>query len=237
MTPPPIIAGVATIPSREATFREMLRTVTTQVDQLHVYLSGHVGYLKGLPKNCHQHKPPPFSGGIEGDPWGDAGKFIGLRDAQDRQGYYLTFDDDLYYPPEYASTLIRAIERYKRKALVSFHGRSFGRFPIGNYYRDATQRYYCLREVKKDVAVQVPGSGCAGFHTDTIKMSMEDFPSRSMADVHLAVALRRVRVPAICLQHRANWIKHLPIDHGSSLYNQHKDDCAEQTARINEAFG
>ncbi len=226
----PIIAGVATIPSRQATFRRMLECASPQVDRLHVYLSGHVAYLKGLPDNCMQHK-------IEGDPYGDAGKFIGLEDAYDRDAYYLSFDDDLYYPPEYVSTLIAAIDRYKRKNVCSFHGRSFEQFPITDYYRDARRRYYCLRTVLRDVAVEVPGTGCMGFHTSALSLSMRDFPSRSMADVHMAVALRRQMVPAICLKHEAGWLKHLPVDHAQSIYNRFKGACQEQTLRINEVFG
>ncbi len=225
----PRIAGVATIPSREATFRQMLASVADQVDRLHVYLSGHVGYLKGLP-NIVQHK-------VDGDPYGDAGKFIGLDDAYTRKGYYLTFDDDLLYPPDYVETMIDGIERYRRKEVCSFHGRSFENLPIQNYYRGATQRHYCLRDVARDEQVDVPGTGCMGFHTSALELSMEDFPSRNMADVHMAVALRCQGVAAVCLKHADGWIKHLDIDHGKSLYNLHKDDCQEQTRRINEAFG
>lgn len=238
MNPIPVIAGVATIPSREVPFRRMLASVAPQVDQLHIYLSGHVGYLKGLPENCHQHKPP-------GDPYGDAGKFYCVNREEFNDGsfglmddaYYLTFDDDLLYPPDYVETMIEGIEFYRRKAVISFHGRNFGRFPIQNYYRAAIRRYYCLRRLAHDVPVHVLGTGCMGFHTSALKLSMEDFPSKNMADVHMAVALRRQGTGAICLKHAANWIQHLPIEHVSSIYNLHKDDCAEQTRRINEAFG
>lgn len=239
MTEIPIIAGVATIPSREATFRRMLASIADQVDQLHVYLSGYVGYLTGLPGYdcCHQHK-------LTGDPYGDAGKFIGLDDAYgfDRKGsqepgYYLTLDDDLLYPPNYVETIVKGIEHYGRKVVVSFHGRNFGHFPIQSYYRSAVRRYYCLRRVAQGVVIQVPGTGCLGFHTSTMKLSMEDFPSKNMADVHMAVALRRQGTRAICLKHAAGWIEHLPVNHGSSIYNLRKDDCREQTRRINEAFG
>lgn len=217
------------IPSREATFRLMLESVADQVDHLHVYLSGHVGYLKGL-QNIVQHK-------VDGDPHGDAGKFFGLGDAYVRKGYYLSFDDDLLYPPDYVETMIAGIERYNRELVCSFHGRSFGNLPIQNYYRGATRRHYCLRSVVRDEHVDVPGTGCMGFYTSALELSMEDFPSKNMADVHMAVALRLQGVTAACLKHAAGWIKHLGIDHGKSLYNLHKDDCAEQTRRINEAFG
>jgi len=230
MNPIPIIAGVATVPSREATFRQMLASIADQVDRVHVYLSGYTAYLKGLPENCTQHKPLD-------DPYGDAGKFMGLQYAYDVEGYYLTFDDDLFYPPDYVETLIKGIEFHRRKYVCSFHGRSFHNLPIRNYYRDATRRCYCLREVVCNMSADVPGTGCAGFHTSALDLSMADFPSRNMADVHLAVALRRQGVSAVCLKHAAGWIKHLPIDHAQSIYNRHKDDCQEQTARINEAFG
>lgn len=228
----PIVGGVATVPSREETFRRMLASVAPQVDSICVYLSGYTGFLQGLPENCTQNKPLD-------DLYGDAGKFIALQEAHDCLGgaYYLTFDDDLLYPPDYVETMIAGIERYKRLVVCSFHGRTFGRFPILNYYRSAIRRYACLRDVHKDVSVDVLGTGCMGFHTSALKLNMGDFPSRNMADVHMTVALRRQGVLAICLKHSDGWIKHLPVDHGRSIYNQHKDDCREQTRRINEVFG
>ncbi len=207
----------------------MLECVAPQVDRLHIYLSGHVGYLKGLPDNCIQHK-------LQGDPYGDAGKFIGLEDAYLHGAYYLSFDDDLDYPLEYVETMIKGIERYRRKCVCSFHGRSFEQFPITDYYRDARRRYYCLRAVSRDAPVEVPGTGCMGFHTSALTLSMRDFPSRSMADVHMAVVLRRHRMDAICLAHDAGWLKHLPVDHSRSIYNRFKGACQEQTRRINEVF-
>ena len=228
----PIIGGVATVPQREATFRQMLASVAPQVDQLHVYLSGFVGFLKGLPLNCTQHKVE-----VSGDLLGDAGKFMGLLEAYQVEGYYLTFDDDLLYPGDYVEAMIAGIERYGQEVVCSFHGRKFDNLPIKNYYRDATSRYYCLRDVHEDVLVDVLGTGCLGFHTSALELSMEDFPSRNMADVHMAVALVLQDVPAVCLKHAGGWIQHLPIDHAKSIYNQHKDDCREQTRRINEVFG
>jgi len=228
-----IIAGMATIPSREATFRRAVASIAPQVDRLHVWLSGHTAYLRDLPENVQQHK------GLYEDHHGDAGKFLGIAFAYDALGgaHYLTFDDDLLYPVDYVQTLIEGIERYTRKAVVSFHGRSFGRFPISNYYRDATSRQYCLRTVERDGQAQVLGTGCMGFHTSTLDLSMDDFPTHNMADVHMAVAMKRQGVPGVVLKHSANWIQHLPVDHPSSIYNVFKDDCAVQTRLINEAFG
>ena len=40
----------------------------------------------------------------------------------DFPGYYATVDDDIIYPPNYIQTLKNAVDRYDKKAIVSFHG-------------------------------------------------------------------------------------------------------------------
>ena len=40
----------------------------------------------------------------------------------DFPGYYATVDDDIIYPPNYIQTLKDAVDRYDKKAIVSFHG-------------------------------------------------------------------------------------------------------------------
>jgi len=53
-------------------------------------------------------------------------------------------DDDLIYPKDYAKKMVEAIERYNRKAIVSFHGTVVNRLPIATYYQDRGV-YPCLR--------------------------------------------------------------------------------------------
>jgi len=225
-----IIGGVATIPLREKTFRLMLESVLSQVDEMHVYLSGYVGYLKNLPDKVIQHKP---TNGID---LCDAGKFVGLERTMSYDDYYLSFDDDLLYPVDYVDCLKLGIDRH-HNGICTFHGRSFARFPISSYYRSAMRRVYVLHHHKKDERVHVGGTGCMGFRPVEIGVMLDDFLSPNMADVHMGVYCRNRNMPIVCLAHKGEWIKHLPIDHSQTIYRKHVNNDAEQTRRINEAFG
>lgn len=226
-----IIGGVATIPPREQSLRRMLTSILSQVDELHVYLSQYVGYLRNLPDKVIQHKP------LNDIDLCDAGKFVGLDRAHEEKAYFISLDDDLFYPPNYVDRLCGDLLTQQGRSVSTFHGRSFVQFPINSYYKSATRRVYCLRRHRKDEEVHVGGTGCMGFWPFEIGVKLSDFPTPNMADVHMGVYCKNNDIPIVCLSHEEKWIRQLPIDHSQSIYRKHVNSDAEQTRRINEAFG
>ncbi len=225
-----VIGGVATIPSRKKAFRRMLESVLPHVDEIHVYLSGYVGYLRNLPDKVIQHKP---KNGID---LCDSGKFVGLKRAYEMDANFVSFDDDLLYPFDYVFGLNSSIDQ-DSKCVYSFHGRSFAGFPISSYYKSATIRFYCLHRELMDIRVHVGGTGCMGFKPSEVGVKVSDFPTPYMADIHMGVYCKNKGISIVCLAHKGEWIKHLPIDHSQTIYRQQVNHDEEQTRRINEAFG
>jgi FkbM family methyltransferase len=212
--------GIASIPSRVDGLEEVVSRLYDQVDDIRVYLNGFTeipSFLTGDPK----------IEAVLGPDLADRGKFAFL-DGFD--GYYFTADDDIAYPPFYVEHCIDGIERYGRKAAVSWHG-SLLRDPFEDYYDPDYRRVLSFRaERKVDVPAHILGTGCTAFHTDTIRPSLADFAAPNMADVFFALHAQREQVPLVVLNHRKGWATPLELEDTSSISG---DSIAQSQSRLN----
>lgn len=162
----------------------------------------------------------------------DAMKFFGL-DKLD--GYLFTCDDDLLYPPDYVETMIRKIEQYGRKALITCHGRTFPKRELKSYYRDKLEGFRCLGTVDRDVQVDSGGTGVMAWHSDLWRPEMDWFKAPNMADVFIAVEAKIRNIPIICIEHKEGWIESTPEGY-YGIWNQHINDDKLQTYYFNEVW-
>lgn len=187
---PPVRVAIASIASRVDGLERVVAALLPQVDDLCVHLNDHdevPGFLRD----------PRITVAL-GPDLGDRGKFEFLAGFA---GYYLTCDDDIDYPPYYVAHLLDGIERYGRRAVVGWHGSRILE-PFSDYYDPASRHVIAFWKGRKhDQAVHVLGTGCAGFHTDTIRIHPDDLPTPNMADVHVALLGQRQRVPFVVLAH------------------------------------
>jgi len=159
----------------------------------------------------------------------DARKFIDI----DGGHYIFTVDDDLIYPPNYAETMIAAIEKYKRTAVVTLHGSCVSP-PIESYYRGGRDpKYHCLGDVQGDHRVHIPGTGVMAYHTDTIRFSMDDFPEQNMADIQAGIKCNALSVPVVIIGHRADFLTYQET-HDETIWDKYNQDDAVQTRLVNE---
>jgi hypothetical protein len=216
-----ITASLATIPSRRHAVVHAIDSLFPQVDEVVVYVNGE---MEPLPER------PGLRVIMGGPDLGDAGKFAPVP----TEGYHLACDDDLYYPPDYAEATIRGIERYGRKAVVSWHGGVI-LGPVESYYRGGRSPYFaCLRDVAGDNPVNVPGTGVLGYHVSTVPSpGTEPFRNGYMADIWMALYLQARAVPVVVLAHRAGWIRHLLIDLDDTIYARYAQRDEEQTRVVN----
>ncbi len=220
-----ITAQVATVPEREDMLREMVASLAPQVDQLNVFC------------NSYKHLPGwlgAFSnvdGRLMDNSTGDAAKFYGIEELE---GYILTCDDDIRYPRDYVKALINNIEKYHRQAIVSFHGRIMLPKPIESYYFDRVEGYHCLKNLDRDVRVNVAGTGVMGWHSSTIKLNYSDFKIPNMADIWMAKFATQQNVPLVVAKHPSFWI--IPLDEEDkrpTIYKDFFDDHHLQTELYN----
>lgn len=151
--------------------------------------------------------------------YGDAMKFKGVVE---KKGYCFTVDDDLKLPPDYIEYMIRKIEWYNRKAVITLHGKILRQWPVSSFYDSVFHKFRCTDEVRKDVPVHIPGTGVMGWHSDTITFSMDDFPEKNMADIWAGIKCERENVPRICVAHSSAWIHGLPSE-GKDCWTMNKE--------------
>lgn len=225
----PVIVGIATIEERKESLVDTLDSLEDQVDEIVLYANDWQPGTYYLEKYLRTR----FCTGIfesgHGDK-GDISKFWPAIFRPDEEGecYFLTCDDDLIYPPDYVQKMIESVERYDRKAACSFHGKKyFG--PVESYYRTfndhikefaqehhrepmgdgwKTENYKCLGTVPDDMPATVLGTGCAGWHSSLLDLSLEDFPVPNMADIWFSKKLNDLDIPRITLAHEKDWIIH-----------------------------
>jgi hypothetical protein len=226
--PDHITAGLATFEGRETSLKETVASILPQVDELHVY----VNELEHIPECLLDQKITVFrSQDLMGD-LGDAGKFY---TADEVKGYYFTIDDDLIYPFDYVQQMIGAIERYRRKAVVSLHGRVFMRQPLASYYTADARMFSCLRMVASDVSAHVIGTGVMAYHTDLLRFSVDECRYTNMGDIWFSKFCEERNIKRVILKHEAGWIRNSSkYDQDGSIFNNHIYDDRVQTRISNQ---
>jgi hypothetical protein len=200
-----ITCGIASIPSREKDLKHIIDIIRPQVDFIWISLNGYNNYPP-FPREYYDiDSKCQFT--LRDDPnKGDAHKF----DAVDWvEGYFLALDDDLIPPKDYVDNILEGVDKYN--GLVSYHGRMY-LSPVQNFKQWAGN-YRCLGDVSDDVHTNFIGSGCCAFHTDRLKLSLEDFKKPNMADVYLSRQATLQGVPMMVLKHNSNLFEYTnPID-------------------------
>jgi len=217
-------AAVASVPGRVDQLQAVVSAIAPQVDVLHVYLNGYTTVPAFLRNN-------PSIRIARSQDWGDRrdnGKFFFLGEAG---GYYITLDDDLAYPPDYVRTLLLAIEKYGRRAVVGVHGVLLAD-PMTRFYANRTV-FGFKRGLSADRSVHLLGTGTIGFHRDTLGLSHSDFGQPGMADLWFAIAAKQQGVPLRCIARQDAWVTPLLDKSQPSLFKEFTtvtDSDAKQTA-------
>lgn len=218
--PVPVVAGLATIPAREAMLGRVVASLRPQVDRLGVFLNGHRRVPEVLAGQGIEVRHS-----VEFGLRGDAGKFFWCETPD---AYLLTCDDDIVYPPDYSARLVDGIERYRRRAVVGVHGIKV-RPPVGSYYRDRDVLHF-RSALAADVGVHLVGTGCAGWYSGAVRVTSADFARPDMADIWFGLACQRQRVPVVALARGAGWLE--DIESGGSIYERARFDDAEQSRLV-----
>ena len=217
----PITASMASIPTRAAELHRVVASLEGQVDQLNVFLNGYT------------HVPECLK-----QPWITIARSQDHQDLSDAnkafwtdsvEGYHFLCDDDLVYPPDYTSRLIKEIELRDRQAVVGVHGRVL-KTPIVSYYKSKKAGYHCLRAVAGDHPVHVLGTGALAYHTSTIDVGYEQFPEPDMADIWFAILAQQQQVPLVVVGHAKGWLKLVKENQTDTIFDRAFRNHSRQTA-------
>jgi hypothetical protein len=150
------------------------------------------------------------------------------------EGYFLSIDDDLIYPPNYVEYMVGKSKEYGDNKVITIHGRNFSKFPVGSYYRSATERYSCLTKVKNDVKVQFGGTGVMCFHSSLLKIPLSYFRVANMADVWVGKYCIENNIEIICAKHDEGYIGYTRPT--STIYDEHSRNDRIQTLVANSIY-
>jgi hypothetical protein len=219
-----IIANVASY-NRIDSLVKSLESIIDQCDIINVSLNSHDG---DIPEILYHDKVNLI---LSDNSLGDAMKFYAL-DKSD--GYYLTIDDDLIYPPNYVEYIITKCKEYGNTKVITLHGRNFNVFPIKSYYANASERHSCFNHVGKNVPVQFGGTGVMCFHTNLIKLPISYFKYPNMADVWVGKYCYENNIEILCLRHESGYIKY--IQQKTTIYDVESRNDVLQTLVANSTF-
>lgn len=222
-----IIAGMATFAGREKNLLEAVSSIIGQVDELNVYCNN----MSRIPGFLRNKKINVFESRKEAGDIGDIGKFYAVERAN---GYFFSLDDDIIYPHDYVNTSIYNIERYRRKHVITYHGRIFNNLPVTTYYRGASFSIACLNEQIKDTQLHVGGTGVMCYNTQTLKVKLESFKLTNMSDVWMAKICHEKNIPITSCRHSRNWLKNASPSIEKTIYGNLSRNDENQTQIINK---
>jgi glycosyltransferase involved in cell wall biosynthesis len=220
-----VTASMASFPARRVMLEQTVASIIPQVDFLNVYLNGYdetPGFLRNAKIQV-----------IHSREYGDLrdnGKFFFLDSVP--WGYHFTIDDDIVYPHDYVQKMVLKIEQYNRKAIVGCHGVVFAA-PFVEFMK-GRQVFHFKCGLASDRLVNLLGTGTTAYHVGAISLSRIDFREPGMADLWLAVAAKRQKVPMIAIERAEAWLRPLAEADASSLYSQALNHSQLQTSIVRD---
>lgn len=195
-----IVAAMATMPERLPYLENVVETLRPQVDALRVYLNN----FQEIPAFLSQEEAQ-LSGDAIGD-LGDSGKFYWFDEKQGLDHtHYLTVDDDLGYPANYVDAMVEEFDARDGEAIVGVHGSTFTP-TIEDFVTSREERFRFYEQLNRDRTVHILGTATTLLSRQTIDLSITDFKLRNAADLQLAIASQKQRVPMVALARPDNWI-------------------------------
>lgn len=211
----PVYVGMASMPSRVKKLEKVISNILPQVNHVYIYLNNY----DSVPEFLTDDKITIFSSSQFGD-LKDNGKFFGLQYLEE-DCYFISIDDDINYPENYVSELVKKIDLYDKKCVVGLHGAIYGK--LANSFFDRKTIHFS-KELSFDTPVSVLGTGTVGFFKRKIPISLDDFETTGKADLYLGSFLKKRKIPAICISRERNWLSELEDDEntGPNIYQQTK---------------
>lgn len=220
-----ITAQVASIPARENMLYHTVSSLVGQVNKVRVMLNGY----KRIPDYFNSTE---FNEVAEvfllDNSLGDAAKFYpGYKD-----GFLLTCDDDLVYPPDYAKVMTAHVEKFK--CIISLHGRKMNPRPVSNSYTDRKATYHCLDDVKNFHIVDIAGTGVMALHTADFVPTISKMKVKNMADIWIAAQAYDKNMILMVAPHACGWLKYQAPEIKNTIWGQQFKNPKLQTHFYNQ---
>ncbi len=198
----PVIASMATIPSRRTMLKDCVTSLLAQCDYVRVFLNNYPDVPDFL-----SHPRIEVRRSQDWDDRGDAGKMFWL-DKDESEGYRLITDDDLLFPPDFAETMCAKAASHDNRAVYATHGVLL-RQPIAQYYDDQCRAatFHFARRLDEDRAVHIAATNALCMHSSAVKMRWPDFMYCNSADIWLALYAQREGLPLFTPARPQGWVR------------------------------
>lgn len=202
-----------------------IESIYDQCDEINIFLNDHEGEI---PSKFFDKKINLY---FSDNSYGDALKFAKLMESD---GYYLTIDDDLIYPPNYVDHMIMRCKEFSNERVISLHGRKFDKKPIKSFYNSYVEFYHCLRHQKRDAFIHFGGTGVMCFHTSLMKIPITYFEHPNMADVWVGKYCIENNIDVLSIAHEKDFLTYQPQT--TTIYDTHSNSDDIQTKIVNGTF-
>jgi glycosyltransferase involved in cell wall biosynthesis len=192
---------MAVIPARLRNLEVSLPVILEQCDRAYIHINGECA----VPDFIAGHPRVRLSQSRENR--GDGAKFLGVPETN---GYYLSVDDDILYPPDYAARMIEALEAVGPDWLTCAHGAIFNPWQaIAGFYRRQMIYNFNLA-LPRGRRVMTAGTGALCMRTDRFRITEAECRHPNMADIWTACKALRERKGLWCVERPNGWLKMLP---------------------------
>ena len=206
----PVVAGMATMLSRKDTAPAAIASILPQVDRLWLYLDR----FDDVPDFAHQSKIRVLRSQDCGLHFED-GKFLGAP-RENGSCVYICCDDDIIYPPDYASRMARELSRSRAAAMVGVHGVALAS-TVGSYFEDR-QVFHFAHELPDSQSVDILGTGTIAFNPHIVRFDPRAWTVKNCGDLVLAIEMKRRNIPMIAIARGRDWLRPLAENQPDSLY-------------------
>jgi len=204
------IGCICTIPERKDIFEKSFRSIEAQVDIIYVYPDKYKeeeipDYLIKSPKvkilSTEDHP------GLR-----DGAKFLplqlGLMDVAIDKTIIFTFDDDIYYPPDYTHSLFNRLKSIDFSGVVGVHG-AILQENFENFRSDRTV-FNFKHFLERQTCVDVLGTGTTAFRADLLRSRFQSQDiNPGFIDISLAIVCRKNHIPMYCVSRPHAWLQDL----------------------------
>ncbi len=225
----PVIAGMATMPSRQETVTQAIASALPQVDGLYLFLDG----FAEVPEFADHPKIVPLLSNEYGDLKAN-GKFLGLA-LHAEPCLYFSLDDDIAYPDDYVDRMRSCLENYGSGVIMGVHASVMNQ-TVESYRRDRVV-VHRSRPAARDFLADVLGTCSVAFSTTDLRFDVREWTVVNMVDLYFSRLARQQGLAMIGISRGTDWLGCLQENQPDSIYAALKADDRQQTLLARSIFG
>lgn len=221
-----VFVGLASIPSRQESLRQVVQALLPQVTEMGVYLNNY----EVVPEFLKHPKIRVARSQKYGDVR-DNGKFFFLDKTS--ATFYATVDDDIAYPGNYIHELVRVTKLLGATNAVGVHAALYPK-PVKRLLSSRQLRHFSHASAALTPADML-GTGTLLFNRKYWQLSYSEIGKPGMADVWFAVAAAKRGFGLWSIARDENLLHALEQEDESNLFREGKQNDSVQVAALTAA--